>query len=175
MLLCSICACSNSTTCEAFEIMSEGSFSIVLSLESDRLVYAQHEGAVVLCEIDENGNLDSEELLLTKNGAYVLNTVDGTYSPYVSTDINYNWLFFQKNDYTFKAKELSNGTETFVYKRGNALLSYVYRSGVLSEIRYSPNTGYANDYTIRPQVISITAERDPNLLFEVPSGFTLSD
>lgn len=172
-------SCTKNADCEAFEIMSSGNFTLTLSLdlyeEHTQIIYSQHNDAVALCEINSGDSQFDHEYLFTQDGGYDLDYNRKTFSSYYSADLaNYEFLHFDKKQYTFKEKVAIEGGVAYVYKRGKNALTFIYENGELSEIQYTPYVGgkLNKDYAFTIQVLKIENEYNRDLLYSIPSDYS---
>lgn len=172
-------SCEKNIDCEAFEIMSSGNFTLTLSLDSDgessKILYSQHNDVVVLCDMNNGGSQFDHEVLLTKDAGYYLDFNEKSFRSYYSADlVNYEFLHFDKKQYTFKEKADIDDGVVYVYCRGNSTLSFIYLNGDLSEIEYIPYLGgkLNKNYAFKIKILKIEQEYNTNLLYSIPDNYS---
>lgn len=179
----SLFSCGNSAEnsgCEAFEFMSDGEYALTLAIGEDGdhgvLIYSEHNGVVALRELDEsgeNGELSWSECLFFPSGSYVLDLYEKTYTDFVSIDISYGLLHFDKKLYKFSKKESADGKDIYVFKRGKNNLEFTYENGTLIGLKFTPyiDGKLVDRWALAFTVWKIEDEYDDRLIYEIPEGY----
>ena len=154
--------------CDAFKTIASGTYSATLSFEDfGKVIIAQKDGAVAYCDAGEKTVIG----IMTPKEEYKIDIDKKTYEV-TSGYGGYELLYIDRKDYKFDSCVKDGEKTTYVYKRKELELSFIYEGGKFTKVGiFLPNTVLDYEMKYYLDVLEFSSDVPEWMIFSIPDGY----